>query len=154
LLEIARTWRDQGLRPARPVLFVFSGAEFAGGAGLRAFLARPTTPLTDTVGILEVGGIGAGNGFYLAGEGERRRDAELVHQLTNSAAVLERRFSFEAARTATNAGLPRMRLYWDGSQTLVGYPKDNTTALDEAKLRSAAETISLAAMMLSRATAW
>jgi Zn-dependent M28 family amino/carboxypeptidase len=152
LLEIARSWRERDFQPARPVLFVFCGAEFADGAGLRAFLSQPTMPLTDTVGLLEIGRIGAGNGFYLIGEGERRRDAELIHQLTNSAAVLERRFSFEATKieSPTRADLPRMWLHWDGSETSVGYPEDNVAALEEEKMRSAAETISLAAMMLSK----
>ena len=150
LLEIARTWRDQGFRPARPVLFVFAGAELAGDVGMRAFLARPTMPFTGMVWILQAGGIGTGDGFYLIGEGRRDRDAALVHQLTNSAAVLGRRFSFESANVSAREGLPWVWLHWDGSQALVGYPEDNADALDQRKLRSAGETIALAAMMLSR----
>ena len=60
LLEIARSWQEQGYVPRRTVLFGAWDAEEMGLVGSRYYVAHPQYPLTATVGMIQLDMVGAG----------------------------------------------------------------------------------------------
>jgi uncharacterized protein len=71
LLEIARTWHEQGYVPRRTVLFAAWDGEEVGLLGSRYYVAHPRYPLHDTVAKIQLDMVGAGaDVLWIDGGGE------------------------------------------------------------------------------------
>lgn len=81
LLEIARIWQQFGYRPKRSVLFAAWGAQELGQAGSSFYVENPIYPLEDTVGMIQMDGIGGGDGFYPGVQGEWETDGQLLYRI-------------------------------------------------------------------------
>ncbi|MBC7251884.1 MAG: M20/M25/M40 family metallo-hydrolase, partial [Anaerolineae bacterium] len=117
LLEVARLWQEQGYVPQRTVLFAAWDAEEQGLLGSIYYVEHPPYPLDNTVAMLQLDMVGAGEGdtLYIEGPGS------LADQLTVSASLLG------ITTTVTNgggsdhvpfqrAGIPASLLIWfDGT---------------------------------------
>jgi len=138
LLEIARLWHEQGIRPARSVLFAAWDAEEMGLLGSRYYVSTPTWPLTRTVAMLNLDMVGAGEELLVDGS------EEIVRQLQVSAAVYgitttvsssggSDHFSFQ------EAGIPAaMLIYWPDPH--YHDPADTAEAIEPDKLRAVGVT--------------
>ncbi len=63
LLEIARSWSESGFIPSRTVLFAAWDAGQEQALGVQAYVNQPWFPLDKTVAVLQLDGLGAGDGF-------------------------------------------------------------------------------------------
>jgi Zn-dependent M28 family amino/carboxypeptidase len=69
LLEIARLWQAEGFRPARSVLFAAWDGEEQGLLGSSHYVEHPTHSITQTVSMLNLDMVGAGETLQIDGEG-------------------------------------------------------------------------------------
>lgn len=76
MLEIARLWHDQGVRPARTVLFAAWDGEEQGLLGSRHYVDHPARSMTRTVAALNLDMVGAGGTIQIDGEGSVGRQLE------------------------------------------------------------------------------
>ena len=81
VMEIARLWDEQGIRPARSVVFAAWDGEEMGLKGAHYYTDNPIFPLGNTVAFINVDSIGIGDLFYIYGEGA------VADQLEDSAAI-------------------------------------------------------------------
>ncbi|HIE39365.1 MAG TPA: M20/M25/M40 family metallo-hydrolase, partial [Anaerolineae bacterium] len=155
LLEMARVWREAGYRPARSVLFVAWGAEELGSAGVAHYLTHPVVPLTRTVGVIALDGVGGGRGYKLLYYGTREHDLPLIQRLEAGAALLDRRAwrrgsTGEGWHAAFNAGgVPTVKLIWDEAERDFYLPTDTVDRIDPDRLASTGETLTLTVAWLA-----
>ncbi|MGD1997267.1 MAG: M20/M25/M40 family metallo-hydrolase, partial [Anaerolineae bacterium] len=149
LLEVARVWRDEGYRPARSVLFVAWGAEELDSAGAAYYLEHPALPLTQTVGVISLDGIGAGEGRKLLYFGRRDHDAALIHPVDMGADQLGRRVW---RRGSTGEGwhalfsqeeIPTLKLIWEEAEEGFYLSNDTVENIDLEKLATGGEVLTL-----------
>lgn len=136
MLEVARVWQEAGVRPARSVLFAAWGAEEMGGAGVAHYLDDPALPLTRTVGVIALDGLGGGTGYKLLFYGTREHDLALIQPMEAGAAQLDvrtwRRGSagegwHEDFRTL---GIPTTKLIWDEAERGFYLPGDDAQGIE------------------------
>ena len=81
LLEIARIWQQSGYQPKRSVLFAAWGAQELDQAGSGYYVENPLYPLENTVGMIQMDGIGGGDGFYPGIQGDWETDGQLLFRV-------------------------------------------------------------------------
>lgn len=155
LLEMARVWRAAGYQPARSVLFVAWGAEEAGQAGLAYYLSDPAVPLTQTVGVIAVDGIGGGRGYKMLYYGTREHDLPLIQRVEAAAATLDRR-AWRRGSTGdgwhvrfSREGIPTVKMIWEEAERDFYSPADSVEAIDLDRLASSGEVLTLTVAWLA-----
>jgi acetylornithine deacetylase/succinyl-diaminopimelate desuccinylase-like protein len=78
MLEIARLWQEIDYRPRRPVLFAAWAGQEAHEAGSTYYLENPVIPLEQTVGAIQLDGVGGGAAFRFEGQGNWETDGILM----------------------------------------------------------------------------
>ncbi|HEY75488.1 MAG TPA: M20/M25/M40 family metallo-hydrolase [Thermoflexia bacterium] len=155
LLEMARAWKETGYRPARTVLFVAWGAEEVGQAGVAHYLAHPAVPLTRTVGVVALDGIGGGRGYKMLYYGTREHDLPLIRRVETAAAALERRAwrrgsAGEGWHVAFNReGIPTVKMIWEEAEREFYSPDDTVEAIDPDRLAASGEVLTLTVAWLA-----
>jgi Zn-dependent M28 family amino/carboxypeptidase len=155
MLELARTWQATGYRPARSVLFAAWGAQEKNGAGIAHYLADPTIPLTQTVGVIALDSIVAQGGARLLFHGTKEHDMPLIHRIEAGAAALNRRAwrqgsAGEGWHTAFNRiGIPTSKLIWDNAEEDFYSLTDTADSIDIDRLATSGEILALAASWLA-----
>ena len=81
LLEIARIWHEYGYQPKRSVLFAAWGAQELEQAGSKFYVENPIYPLGDTVGVIQMDGIGGGDGFNPGIQADWETDGQLLFRI-------------------------------------------------------------------------
>lgn len=138
LLEIARLWHEQGIRPARSVLFAAWDAEEMGLLGSRYYVSTPIWPLTRTVAMLNLDMVGAGEALLVDGS------EEVVRQLQVSASVYGITTTLSSSGGSDHlsfqeAGIPAaMLIYWPDPH--YHDPMDMAEAIDLGKLKAVGVT--------------
>ncbi|HJS28688.1 MAG TPA: M20/M25/M40 family metallo-hydrolase, partial [Anaerolineales bacterium] len=154
LLEIARSWHEQGFRPKRSVLFAAWGAEELGQLGSRYFLENPTLPLDHSLGIVQLDGVGSGDGFYLGAQGVWEQDALLLGSIQNAAELQEEELVFSDSIVSSDqlpfreAGFPGILVQWRLANE-ANLPDGMAGGVDPGKLGATGRLVSLALMALA-----
>ena len=118
LLEIARLWSQAGYRPRRSVLFAAWGAQELGQLGSRHFLEHPTVPLHEILGLVQLDGVGGGEGFKIGAQADPAMDGLLLQRLEAAAAIFDETLIFIGEQAVSdhtafeNAGLPALLVQW------------------------------------------
>jgi Zn-dependent M28 family amino/carboxypeptidase len=155
LLELARLWHQNGYRPARTVLFAAWGGQELADAGSRHYLAHPSAPLTDVVGILQLEAVGGGRGFRLQAQGDWQREAVLRFATETAANQMEARLAWtEVDQPASresfrNLGIPGLLLRWEKAEPH-NLPAEFDDEVEPLRLGQTGRTVTLASMMLAR----
>jgi len=76
VLEIARLWHDQGVRPGRSVIFAAWDGEEQGLLGSRHYVEHPVWSITKTVAALNLDMVGAGGALQIDSDGAVGRQLE------------------------------------------------------------------------------
>jgi hypothetical protein len=124
LLEIAQLWQEQGYRPARTVLFAAWGSQEGGEIGASTYMANPVFPLTDTVAIFHLDGVGGGSGFRLSPEGTWADEGNLLFGMERAESVLDGRLSLSQPDTDRllipfrGLGVPTLFVGWSDATEL------------------------------------
>jgi len=83
VMEIARLWQEQGVQPARSVVFAAWDGEEMGLKGVSHYTSDPIFPLENTVAYFNVDSVGVGDILFIYGEGA------VADQLDASAAIFD-----------------------------------------------------------------
>jgi aminopeptidase YwaD len=161
LLEMARVWQEAGYRPTRSVLFAAWGAEELNSAGVAHYLAHPTIPLTQTMGVIAVDSIADGKGYKLLFYGTREHDLPLIQRIEASVARLERR-AWRRGSTGegwhepfNQLGIPTLKFIWEDAETTFYLPDDDASgkhpeeSIDLERLASSGEILTLGVAWLA-----
>ncbi len=154
MLETIRLWQENGYQPARSILFAVWGAEELDEAGSGYYVTQPTTPLTETVAMIQLEAIGGGRGFWLQAEGDPFLDQTL--RLTFDAAAQELNARLKpvnrtrgGSQTAfQQAGIPTLLVHWENAAEL-NLPAQTDDEIVPERLQQNGETVMLGLMMLS-----
>jgi Zn-dependent M28 family amino/carboxypeptidase len=136
------------------VLFAAWTGEELSGAGIAHYLAYPTVPLTETVGAIALDSIAGGNGYKLLFYGTRENDLALIQRVEAAAAYLGRRAwrrgsTGEGWHASLNAaGIPTLKLIWDGAEQEFYSPADTVDSLDLDRLATSGEILTMTASWL------
>ena len=134
VLEIARTWQAAGLRPARSVLFAAWDGEEQGLLGSRHYVENPTQSITQTMAMLNLDMVGAGEVLRLDGDGL------VAQQLTASAEAYGVTYTTTIHGRSDHvpfdeAGVPAaMLIWWPDKQYHT--PDDTPSGIDPGKLKT------------------
>jgi len=155
LLEMARAWQEGGYHPARSVLFVAWGAEELDSTGVRYYLDHPAVPLTQTVGVVALDGIGGGRGYKLLFYGTQEHDLPLIQRLEAGATLLERRAWRRGSvgegwhAVFHTGGIPTVKLIWDEAERDFYLPTDTADRIDPDRLAASGEILTLTVTWLA-----
>ncbi|HET6447380.1 MAG TPA: M20/M25/M40 family metallo-hydrolase [candidate division Zixibacteria bacterium] len=79
MLELIRLWQDSGYEPKRTILFAAWGAQEFGQLGSLNYIMTPTIPLSQTISMIQLDGLGGGEGFYAGIQGNAYSDGFPLH---------------------------------------------------------------------------
>ncbi|MGD8626404.1 MAG: M20/M25/M40 family metallo-hydrolase, partial [Anaerolineae bacterium] len=151
LLELARTWHEQGYVPRHTVLFAAWDAEEEGLLGAVHYVENPRYPLDETLAMIQLDMVGAGGDtLWIDGGGQW---AERLHRLATS-------LDLEAEVTHVGrsdhvpfqqTGVPAALFIWDFLTVEAEYhrPLDKPETIDPEKLDAVGQITSLAVLGLS-----
>ncbi|MGD1991620.1 MAG: M20/M25/M40 family metallo-hydrolase [Anaerolineae bacterium] len=135
VVEIARLWHTAGYQPARSVLFAAWDGEEQGLLGSQYYVEHPSLSLTQTVGMINLDMVGAGETLRVDGAGDlaaQVQSAAQVYAITTTHTFVGRsdHVPFDAA------GIPAVTLiYWPDPNYHT--PDDQIAAISPDKLRAA-----------------
>lgn len=152
MLEIARSWQAAGYVPPRTVLFAAWDAEEIGLLGSRHYVENPRYPLDQTVGVINLDMVGAGEEtLYLSGAGLKSQTLAVAATMGITATVQESgrsdHFPFQ------QAGIPAGTLIWFGDGDVPSYhrPIDTPDVIEPDKLAAVGRIAMLTALNLADA---
>jgi len=155
LLEMVQVWNSTGYRPDRSVLFAAWSGEELDSAGVAHYLTQPAIPVSQTVGVIALDGIGGGKGYKLLFHGTPERDMPLIHRLDASATALDRRAwrrgsTGEGWHTLFNSiDIPTLKLIWAEAERDSYLPNDTADRINLDQLASSGEILTLTAAWLA-----
>jgi hypothetical protein len=82
-------WQEVGYEPQRSILFAAWGGQELGSLGSQLYLQEPARPLTDTVALVQIAGVGGGKGISLGAQGQEARDGWLLSGMETAVQQLE-----------------------------------------------------------------
>ncbi|MCK4977128.1 MAG: M28 family peptidase, partial [Anaerolineales bacterium] len=81
LLEIVRLWQETGFQPKHSILFAAWGAQEMGNLGSEFYVNHPALPLELTNAMIQLDGVGGGDGFNLGAQALWESDGILLFYL-------------------------------------------------------------------------
>jgi len=134
ILEIARLWQAQDLRPTYSVLFAAWDGEEQGLLGSHYYVQNPVYPLTRTIAKLNLDMVGAGESLQIDGEGavaaQLQASAE-VYGITTTLTFNGRSDHFSFYQAGVPAAMP---IWWP--DTVYHTPDDEIQAIKPEKLKA------------------
>jgi len=118
MLELVRLWQEEGYEPKRSILFAAWGAQEYGQLGSRNYVLTPTVPLSRTTAMVQLDGVGGGEGFNPGIQGMSYQDALLLHYANLAADQLGEKvtqtdlIAESDHLTFSEAGLPVLLFNW------------------------------------------
>jgi uncharacterized protein len=88
MMAIARLWQEIGYKPQRTILFAAWGGQELGNVGSQFYVTEPARPLTDTIGLIQIEGVGGGKGIALGAQGDEERDGWLLSGMDTAVSQL------------------------------------------------------------------
>ncbi|MEA3337998.1 MAG: M20/M25/M40 family metallo-hydrolase [Chloroflexota bacterium] len=156
LLEVARTWKQQGMEPSRSVLFAAWDGDELDQRGSTVYVAQPTLPLSQTLGVINLDSIAGGQGFFPTFEGDRRRESLLHWALSASSDALGIRADVRSSKDEGDhtpfqtMDVPAVLMIWDGADDDINSVRDRAKSLDIAKLQRSGEIVALTLRWLTQ----
>jgi len=154
LLEIARTWHEQGYRPRRTILFAAWNASELGWLGPQYYVTQPAYPLGQTRAVIQLDKVGQGRGYYLAVASNEQQDALILAHLDNAARQVEGRWTWAKYDAGGDQdpfhrrGIPAALFTWERAE-FASSPQDTADLLDVNKLQATARVVALTLMTMA-----
>ena len=155
LLEIARVLHEQGYSPKRSILFAAWGAQEPGQVGSNYYLANPLFPLQATVAMIQLDGVGGGDGFNLGVQGAANTDGELLFTLSAVELIAQEKLVYTSPYNVSDdtpfrqAGIPSVLISWRLANE-DNLPDDLANAVHPERLGTAGQVILLLLLALGR----
>ncbi len=155
MLEIAKLWAETGYQPKRSILFAAWGGQEMGNIGSQFYVANPTVPLTSTTALIQLEGVGGGDGFVLGGQGDEGSDGILLKGLETAVTQLDQKlvltpnFSQSDHISFADEGFPTLLIAWRlaGEDNL---PDEHAFAVKAENLQVSGEAAALLLMSLAQ----
>jgi uncharacterized protein len=118
LLEIARLWHQTGYKPKRSVLFAAWGAQEMGQAGSLHFISHSTVPVENIIAMLQLDGVGGGEGFNLGAHGTWEEDGFILYNLSAASSSINEKLIFTPSMIESDhvsfhqADIPAVLIAW------------------------------------------
>jgi hypothetical protein len=155
LIEIARLWQESGYEPQRTILFAAWGGQELGNAGSQLYVAQPARPLSDTIALVQIDGVGGGKGIALGAQGEEERDGWLLSGMETAVSQLDGKVVLTPYATNSDhtsfvgQGFPTLLISWrlagdDNLSTDVGY------SVEDKNVQFAGQSAALLLMSLAQ----
>jgi len=152
LLELARTWHEQGYVPRQTVLFAAWDAEEEGLLGSTHYVLHPRYPLQDTVAMVQFDMVGAGGDtLWIDGEGELGQHLRAVAEALGIETELTH-FGRSDHVPFMEAGVPADLLIWrfdEAAQPEYHRPVDTPAMIETDKLQAVGQIAALTVLGLS-----
>lgn len=151
MLEMVHLAQVQQIRPRNTIIFIAFGAEEAGLAGSNYYARNPNWEIRNTVAMIQIESVGAGNG---PGLGVSDEAYGFYTQLRGAAQRLGVPTAYEYVpdgndqASFTARGVPAAMLYWTGAFAEIHRTTDTLDRLDPQKLRGAGMTAYLMMLQL------
>lgn len=155
LLELAHFFQEQGYRPKRSILFVAWGAQEPGQLGSNYYISNPLFPLQNTIAMIQLDGIGGGDGFNLGIQGSAKTDNEILFYLAAAEQAFGEKFVYTPPFNQSDdtpfrqMGIPSVLISWrlanDGN-----LPDELGNAVHPERLGTAGRVILLLLRALAR----
>jgi len=78
MLELARLWQKIGYMPKRSIIFAAWDAQEYGNLGSTYYRENPIVPLENTIAVMNLDGVAAGEGFNLGITGDLETDSLIL----------------------------------------------------------------------------
>ena len=155
LLALAQHWHDIGYQPKRTILFAAWGAQEMGQLGSTHFILSPTHPLTSTIAMLQLDGVGGGDGFGLGAQGDMAQDGLLLQAINVTALLLDEKLVTAAQTTVSDQlpfhdiGTPTLLIAWRLADEN-NLPDTTAFAVRQERLATTGQLVTLTLMSLAR----
>lgn len=161
VLELARIFSSLEEAPGKTLVFAFLGAEECGGYGSAALAESfETNGLRDSVRIINIEGIGAGEGYYMdTWDLNYRKNRPTVEALDAAASLLEVVLELGGADPGTSAStfflyhMPAVTCDWSwferDAHPDFHLPSDTPDKIDQEGLRQVTQVVAVAAWTLA-----
>lgn len=155
MLEIAHLWQEISYRPKHSVLFVAWGAQEGGQLGSRRYVQAPTWPLSTTLAMFQLDGVGGGDGFYPGLNGQPGSDELPIHYTTLAAGHLEQKIVVTASENESDhlpfreQGVPSLLVSWRLASEN-NLPDDLADGVSPERMTTSGRLVALSLMMLAR----
>lgn len=155
LLEIARLFHELGYRPKRSLLFAAWGAQEQGQIGSTYYITDPLYPLRDTIAMIQLDGVGGGDGFNLGVQGSEETDGELLFYLSAVEWALQEKIVYTSPFVTSDdvpfrqARIPAALVSWRLANE-DNLPDDLANAVRPERLGIAGRVVTLLALALGR----
>ncbi|MBU1878771.1 MAG: M20/M25/M40 family metallo-hydrolase, partial [Chloroflexi bacterium] len=153
VIEIARSWQEQGYVPRRTVLFAAWDAEEVGLVGSAYYVQHPRYPLTATVGMIQLDMVGAGGDtLYIEGSAVLNSKLEAIAHTLGISTTTSTQVSGSDHVPFDQAGVQVTLPIWLGmnASDVPDYhrPSDTPATIDPAKLGGAGRVTDLGLLAL------
>jgi Zn-dependent M28 family amino/carboxypeptidase len=148
-------WQEIGYRPKHSVLFAAWGAQEAGQLGSNHYVQEPVLPLTNTIAILQLDGLGGGDGFYPGLNASPESDGYLIQYVTTSAEQLQQKLVHIPSPGESDhvpfaeQGIPAALFSWRLADES-NLPDDLASGVSPERLAISGRVVTLALMMMAR----
>lgn len=155
LLTLAHNWQEIGYQPQRTILFAAWGAQEMGQLGSTYFVMTPTQPLTHVIAMLQLDGVGGGDGFSLGAQGNNQQDSLLLQLMSEAATLLDEKLLLTEPTAVSDqipfreAGFPTVLVAWRLADDN-NLPDEAAFAVHEGRLATTGRLVTLAMMNLAR----
>lgn len=155
MLEIARLWHEIDYRPKHSVLFAAWGAQEAGQLGSNYYLQQPVLPLTSTIAVLQLDGLGGGEGFYPGLHAQPESDGYLIHHVNMAANQLEQKIVAVSTPGESDhvpfgqQGIPSGLVSWRLASEN-NLPDEFANGVSPERMVASGRVVALALMMMAR----
>jgi uncharacterized protein len=155
LLELARLWHEMGYRPRRSILFAAWGAQEQGQLGSTYFLDHRPPEVGAIVAMIQLDGVGGGEGFTLGVQADRNRDGFPLFALEAAQALFGENIILTPPTVSSDhlpfreAGIPALLVSWRLARES-NLPDDITNSVRPERLALTGRIVGLAVMTLAR----
>jgi Zn-dependent M28 family amino/carboxypeptidase len=155
LLEIARLLHEQDYRPKRSLLFAAWGAQELGQVGSNFYVTNPLFPVHDTIAMIQLDGVGGGDGFKLGVQGSTKTDGEVLFYINAAEQALEEKLVYTPPFNESDdtpfrqVGIPSVLISWRLAND-DNLPDELGNAVHPERLGIAGRVITLLLLALAR----
>jgi aminopeptidase YwaD len=155
LLEIAHLLHEQGYQPKRSILFAAWGAQELGQIGSNYYIANPFFPLQATNAMIQLDGVGGGDGFNLGVQGSINTAGEIIFYLSAAEQALQEKLLYTSLFNESDdtpfrlEGVPSVLISWRLANE-DNLPDELANAVRRERLDETGQVVTLLLLSLAR----
>ncbi len=155
MLELARLWQKIGYMPKRSIVFVAWDAQEFGNLGSTYYRENPIVPLENTIAVVNLDGVAAGEGFNLGITGDLETDSLILLATQAAGEYLDEKITWvnDTGKgdqvSFHEVGVPSSLLAWRLANE-DNLPDEYANGVNPNRLEIAGKIVALAVMALAQ----